>query len=83
MARRRELNEQEAARTRRMVVRKAARYALLFGTATVLVTLGGAALIALLLSTTGLPFLETWLVLSGIVTVAVLTIWLVQNRRNR
>ena len=54
---------------RRELVRRARMY--LYGSlaAALVVAFGGAALIALLLRTTGLPFFETWMVLSLIVLV--------------
>lgn len=59
---------EEAARRRiRTILRKASLYAWGFFALAFATALGGAALVAWVLMSAGLPFLETWLVISAIV----------------
>lgn len=81
MAGRRELKRDEAARSRREIIRRASLYSVFFFLAGVLVAVLGAALVALLLSFTGLPFLPTWLAISAIVVVVSFGGVMVQSRR--
>jgi hypothetical protein len=61
-------NGEEAARRRiRLILRKASLYAWGFFALAFATALGGAALVAWVLTRAGLPFLESWLVVSGIV----------------
>jgi hypothetical protein len=61
-------NGEEAARRRiRLILRKASLYAWGFFALALATALGGAALVAWVLARAGLPFLESWLVVSGIV----------------
>jgi FtsH-binding integral membrane protein len=57
----------EHAETRRRIHRKATLYTYGFMLAAIGVAFGGSALVAWLLSTTGLPFVRTWIVLSVVV----------------
>jgi hypothetical protein len=62
--------EEEAARQRiRTILRKASLYAWGFFAAAFATALGGAAIAAWVLTSAGLPFLESWLVMSAIVLV--------------
>lgn len=61
---------EDAARRRiRTILRKASLYAWGFFAAAFATALGGAAIAAWVLTSAGLPFLESWLVMSGIVLV--------------
>lgn len=59
--------EDENTEVRRRIRRKATLYTYGFMLAAIGVALGGSALVAWLLSASGTPFLETWIVLSLIV----------------
>jgi hypothetical protein len=59
----------ELDRKRRALLRRATFYTYAFLSAGLIVAVGGSALVALLLSRGGLPFRETWLVITAIVLV--------------
>jgi uncharacterized membrane protein len=75
-------DEDAAARARRRIIRKASLMTVGFFAAGVAIAVTGAALIALLLRFTGLPFLTTWLVLSAITMVGALIAALWSARRS-
>jgi hypothetical protein len=76
-------NEDRDARTRRELVRRATLYSLGFIAAGVGIALGGAALIAWLLTRSGLPFLRTWLILVAIVVLPGLVAAIFNTLRGR
>ena len=57
------------AERRRRAIRRATLYTYGFLGAALLTTVGGAALVAWILSFTGLPFLTTWIVLMAVILV--------------
>ena len=67
----------EGARARRRIIRRATLLTAGLMAAGVVIALAGAALIALLLGFAGMPFLQTWLVVSAITLIAALAgaIW--------
>ncbi|HEX2166652.1 MAG TPA: hypothetical protein VHG09_05380 [Longimicrobiales bacterium] len=67
----------EHADARRQIVRRATLYTAGFLAAGIIIALGGAALVAWLLTRAGLPFIRTWLVLTAIIVLPGLlaTIW--------
>lgn len=81
MAGRRELKRDEGARARRDIIRRASLYSAFFFLAGIVVAVLGAALVALLLRFTGMPFLPTWLALSAIVVVVSFVGVMIQSRR--
>ncbi|HSJ14920.1 MAG TPA: hypothetical protein VK939_10925 [Longimicrobiales bacterium] len=73
---------EEAARARQRIIRKASVLTVSFFAAGLVIALAGAALIALLLRFTGLPFMKTWLIVSAITVVAALAGALWSARRS-
>jgi hypothetical protein len=62
---------------RRQIVRRATLYSVGFLAAGIIIAVGGAALVAWLLTRAGLPFMKTWLVVTAIIVLPGLlaTIW--------
>jgi FtsH-binding integral membrane protein len=56
-------------RRRRIILRRAALYTYGFLAAGLIVAIGGSALVAMLMARGGLPFLQTWLVITAIVLI--------------
>jgi membrane protein implicated in regulation of membrane protease activity len=84
MAGRRELKgPADAERSRNEIIRRATLYSIGFLLAGVATAVLGAALIALLMSLIGMPFLRTWLMLTGVVLAAAVAALLVQGWRGR
>jgi len=71
----------QGADRRRELIRRASYYSVGFFVAGVLVAVLGAALVALLLSLAGLPFLPTWLALAAVVIVVAWVGSAIQARR--
>jgi uncharacterized membrane protein len=68
---------------RRRIVRQAAVWTYTFVLSAILVAVGGAALVALLLSFAGLPFVRTWLTVTAALLVAALAMALFDVIRER
>lgn len=67
----------------RELVRKASLYTVGFLTAAAVVAVGGAALIALLLATQGMPFIKTWLVAAVLLLLTPFLVLVVNAFRRR
>ncbi|MBR9988972.1 MAG: hypothetical protein KFH98_04405 [Gemmatimonadetes bacterium] len=68
---------------RRQIVRRATLYSIAFLAAGLTIAVAGAAFVAWMLGRAGMPFMRTWLILSGIIVLPGLlaTIWkLVRGR---
>jgi len=70
-------------RTRRIILRRSAFYMYGFLAAGLIVAIGGSALVALLMSRGGLPFLPTWLVITAIVLLPSLLGMVIRAARER
>lgn len=75
-------HQDDHARRRRELIRRASYYSIGFLVAGVAVALVGAALVALLLGFAGMPFLPTWLGTAGLVVVVALIGSQVKARKN-
>ncbi len=73
--------QDEAAAERRRIIRRAELYTRALLATTLVVALGGAALIALLLRVPGVSFVKRWLVLSAVVLLPSVIGYLIQRYR--
>ena len=72
------------AETRKRIVFRATLYVYGFMTAAIVVAIGGAALVALLVSRAGLPFVKTWIVLSVVILLPslIMLVWRALKERS-